>query len=57
MGYIVQEFIGIPNYPGYSANPVEVRESAVARPKEDACTQRLHTLEDACTQRLHTLET
>jgi len=22
-GYIVQEFIGLPNYPGYSANPVE----------------------------------
>jgi len=23
VGYIVQEFIGLPNYPGYSANPVE----------------------------------
>jgi len=23
VGYLVQEFIGIPNYPGYSANPVE----------------------------------
>lgn len=26
-GYMVQEFIGLPNYPGYSANPIEAVSS------------------------------